>query len=190
VEPTLANDLIHASVALEQASNRDAGSSDVSTSFDQQLTMEQVAQHHRRLAKEWETLVKRAQSIPGFEDFLRPKKLVQLWRAAQAGPVVVANVDKHRCDALVLMAGLDEVIHIPLDCFSYEKADKLHQSLNELLSAARVRTGDTRHMKCLPNTTSANFSSILSDTWSYVVKPVLDVLALSVGCSLLHRLLD
>ena len=51
---------------------------------------------------------------------MRPKKLAQFCRAADAGPVVVVNVHKRRCDALVLMAGLDDVMHIPLDNFPYK----------------------------------------------------------------------
>jgi hypothetical protein len=138
-QPTLANDLLHVSTALERASSRDVSTQRLSTQSNQDISMEEEAQHHRRLAEKWEALVTKIRDIPGFEDFLQPKKLAQLCRAADAGPVVVVNVHKSRCDALILMAGLDDVMHIPLDGFSYRNAQTLHQSLNQLLLAAQVR---------------------------------------------------
>jgi hypothetical protein len=152
--------------------------------------MEEVAQEHRRLAEKWEVLVNRARDIPGFEDFLRPKKFVKLCSAAEAGPVVVINLHKHRCDALALVAGLDEVMHIPLEHFSYEKAQELHQSLNQLLLVADVRARDTRAMRRVKTTTGTGFPSILSDLWSYVVKPVLDGLAFTVSYLSINQFFD
>ncbi|KIM81562.1 hypothetical protein PILCRDRAFT_8617 [Piloderma croceum F 1598] len=77
-EPGLADDLVHVSQALEHAGNRNTSTQDLSPQSNQNLSMEQVAQGHHHLAEEWERLVERAQAIPGFKDFLRPKKLVQL----------------------------------------------------------------------------------------------------------------
>jgi len=99
------------------------------------FSIEQVRSCIVVLAEEWEILVKRARDMPGFPRPFQPKKFMQLCSAAHRGPVVVVNVHKRRCDALVIMAGLDEVMHIPLERFSYEKAHHLHQSLNQLLSA-------------------------------------------------------
>jgi hypothetical protein len=88
------------------------------------------------------------------------------------------------------MTGLDEVMHIPLDHFSYDKAQELHQSLNRLLLGAGVRArDDARAMRRVTTITGAGFPSILSDLWSYVVKPALDGLAFTVSYSLLDCLL-
>jgi len=122
--------------------------------------------------------------IPGFSDFLQAKKLAQLSSAANAGPVVVVNIHKSRCDALVLMAGLDDVMHIPLDEFSYEDAQTLHQSLNQLLQAAQVHARDTRlELRRIQVNTTADvgFPSILSKLWSSIVEPVLNCLAITVS---------
>ena len=189
VEPILANELMRVSRALEHASSRGGGSNNLSTPPDRQFSMEQVAQDHRRLAEEWEILVKRVQDIPGFEDFLRPRKLAQLQSAARMGPVVVITVHEHRCDALVLMAGLDEVVHIPLDQFSYHKAQQLYRSLNQLLLTAGVRVRDTRATRMATTATGGGFRSILSVLWSCVVKPVLDGLAFTVSCLSFNYLL-
>ena len=79
------------------------------------------------------------------------------------------------------MAGLDDVVHIPLDRFSYQKARQLHHSLNQLLLTAGVRVRDTRATKMATTATGGSFRSILSILWSCVVKPVLDGLAIIVS---------
>jgi hypothetical protein len=180
---------VRVSQALEHAGGRDAGTQDLSPKSNQDLSMEQVAQGHRRLAEEWERLVERARAIPGFEDFLRPKKLGQLCSAADAGPVVVVNFHEQHCDALVLMPGLDEVMHIPLDGFSYKKGQELHQSLNRLLSTAGVRVRDLREPKLVATCQDGSFQDILSVLWTCIVKPVLNGLAFSVSSSFFNHLL-
>jgi len=50
----------------------------------------------------------------GFNRFLLPRQLSQLTPAVHAGPVVTVNISHTRCDALVLMPDLDDVLHIPL----------------------------------------------------------------------------
>jgi len=173
---------------LDHASSRTEGAQNILTQSDQQLSMEEVTHNHHRLAEQWEILVKRARGISGFEDFLRPKKFEQLCSAANTGPVVVLNVHEHHCDALVLMAGLDEVLHIPLEHLSYKKAWALHQSLNEVLSVAHVHARDTRAVRHVTTTTGLDFASILSYLWSCVVKPVMDGLALTVSYLLFYCL--
>ncbi|KIM80499.1 hypothetical protein PILCRDRAFT_534642 [Piloderma croceum F 1598] len=183
VQPDLADDIVRVSKALEYASSLGETTQDISKQSDQALAVEEVAQGHRRLAGEWEMLVKKARDLPGFGDFLRPKKFMQLHSAADAGPVVTINVHKVRCDALVLMAGVDEVIHIPLEGFSYKKAQGLHVSLNRLLRDADLRARSDMRVgrRVAVGTTTAGFPSILSDLWSCVVKPVLDGLAFTVS---------
>ncbi|UOZ11348.1 CHAT domain-containing protein [Amycolatopsis sp. WQ 127309] len=65
-------------------------------------------------ASEWDDLVGRVRSIPGFESFLTAAAFAELRTAAQAGPVVLINVSAWRCDALVLHSGLDEPQVVPL----------------------------------------------------------------------------
>lgn len=109
--------------------------------------------------------------------------MAKLQQAAQSGPVVVINVNNSRCDALIVMKDLDEVIHVPLNNFSRERALNLHESLYQLLSKAGVRVRDTRHMQRASTTSDdCEFGEILSSLWTYVVKPVLDVLAFPVSC--------
>lgn len=191
VQPNLANELIRVSKAMDHANSCKVDTQDISTPSDQQLSMDQVTHIHRCLAEEWDMLVRAARKVPGFKDFLQPKKFVQLHSAACAGPVVVVNVHKNRCDALVLVTGSDEVMHIPLNNLSYGKAEKLHQSLNCLLSAGSTSNAqNTGHPMEVVAMTSADFPSILSDLWFYLVKPVLDGLAFKVRNKLLACFLN
>ena len=59
------------------------------------------------LAREWDELVDQVRGIPGFEDFLRAPRLETLLPAARNGPVVVVNISRWRCDAIIVTA--DEV---------------------------------------------------------------------------------
>ena len=54
------------------------------------------------LAREWEDLVAQVRELDGFEDFLRPPRLETLLPAAERGPVVIVNVSRWRCDALIV----------------------------------------------------------------------------------------
>jgi hypothetical protein len=79
-----------------------------------------------------------------------------------------------------LVAGLDEVLYIPLEHFSYQRGQKLNLALNQLLKSSGVRARDARGPRLVPTTTDADFSSILTELLSYVVNPVLDGLAITV----------
>jgi hypothetical protein len=57
------------------------------------------------LGREWDDLVEQVRRIEGFENFLRPPPLATLLEAADRGPVVIVNVSRWRCDALVVGAG-------------------------------------------------------------------------------------
>lgn len=87
-----------------------------------ELSPELASQKHRRLATQYDELINEVRSIDGFNDFMRPKKASQLSRAARDGPVVVVNVHKSRCDALILLSHQDGIGHVPLPDFSPDKA--------------------------------------------------------------------
>ncbi|GAA2746152.1 hypothetical protein GCM10010440_36750 [Kitasatospora cinereorecta] len=54
------------------------------------------------LAREWDDLVEQVRELEGFENFLRPPRLNSLLPAASGGPVVVVNVSRWSCDALIV----------------------------------------------------------------------------------------
>lgn len=61
-----------------------------------------VVDRRMALAREWDELVEQVRKLKGFEDFLRPPELKTLLPAAAKGPVVIVNVSRWRCDALIV----------------------------------------------------------------------------------------
>lgn len=178
-----------------------AGSWREMSSFDmalsEKISAEDEALAHSDLANEWERLLLTARAIPGFETFLLPSPCSSLLQyLPTSGPVIVINVDETRCDAIALVHGLDEPLHIPLPDFSLERAKQyrrdLHTKLVELGLSARGEESDV----CTLNGTSSRpagkyrrkkqveghiVHNILRDLWDLVVKPVLDALGFSVS---------
>lgn len=144
--------------------------------------LEQTAQQHRRLAEQWEQLVAKARLLPGFEDFMRPRRASDLITAAQTGPVVVVNVHTSRCDALVLVPGSSDIKHVPLVSLSHSQVAEARTRLSHSLqSHGLIARGVTRqHTK-----QDDPFEETLAMLWSQVAQPVLDFLGYTV-CALPH----
>ncbi|SBT40916.1 Tetratricopeptide repeat-containing protein [Micromonospora narathiwatensis] len=61
-----------------------------------------AADRREALARERDEIVGKIRANPGFEDFQRPPRLETLLPAADRGPVVIVNVSRWRCDALLV----------------------------------------------------------------------------------------
>jgi hypothetical protein len=113
--------------------------------------------------------------------FMVPKKFSQLIPAARGGPVIAINVSKARCDALILRPDHNNVLHIPLNDFTYKDAKQLKRSLHAILRHKNVLRSD-RHVT--PSSGSTNpehdFEKILSQLWLCVVRPIFDGMAVTV----------
>jgi tetratricopeptide (TPR) repeat protein len=158
--------------ALDQA-----GSSNSIKSMSQvaEVSLEQAAQNHRRLAEDWNKLLDEVRQITGFSDFLRPKKASELIKAAHDGPVIAINVQKESCDALVLLPGATDVSCIPLPSLTFEKAADAQKHLMRSLRLAGVRLRTERRPLAKPTASSPNqLEGVLDLLWTDVVKPILD----------------
>ncbi|KAF5718522.1 TPR domain-containing protein [Fusarium globosum] len=87
-------------------------------------------------------------SCPGFENFLLPPSEAELRSAAARGPIVILNVNRHRCDALIVEQAALRVVQLP------ELSPKKIPA-----QAPHVRSGET-----------------LEWLWTVVAQPVLDAL--------------
>ncbi|KAF8555187.1 hypothetical protein OG21DRAFT_1508009 [Imleria badia] len=141
-------------------------------------SLSQEAARHRALAIARDKLLREIRGFPGFKQFLLRRQFSQLRASAHSGPVVILNAAENRCDALIVLADVDHVIHVPLATFTFQRSAGLQNMLEKLLGHARVvlcddRKGDpaTRH--------GVSWESLLSTLWNGVVKPVLDALAFS-----------
>ncbi|KAH6902046.1 CHAT domain-containing protein [Coprinopsis sp. MPI-PUGE-AT-0042] len=183
----LAQSLADVSKQLENAgSSRSQSHIDLSTS--EKMSLEDEARAHLSLARHWDDLLKTVRSIPGFESFLQPLPCSTLLQHLPvSGPVVVINVSKQQCDAIALLAGLDEPLHIPLPDFSLEKANKYrgdlkanleshHLRMREVLETADEEDSARGAQPCKQNRMQ---SQVLRGLWHEVLSPILNALGFS-----------
>ncbi|KAJ7465619.1 CHAT domain-containing protein [Mycena latifolia] len=124
-------------------------------------------------------LLQQIRGLAGFEQFLLPKLISELSKAAKMGPVVLLNTSSYRSDALILIPSLgNAVTHVPLLDFTLEQAQDLTEALGSLVKGAvRSERLDGFHEGGLPP--DEEFSRVLSMLWMKVVKPVLNQLTLT-----------
>ncbi|KAJ7928232.1 CHAT domain-containing protein [Mycena leptocephala] len=172
--PKLAYQLVSLSTELEGSGTRPSAEL---IQPDTQLSPQSVADRAHHNAHQRGELLKEIRQLVGFERFLLPKTISELSPAAQEGPVVILNITDNQCDALVLMAGLDndEVMHIPLNDFKPDLAGSMAQSLGDLVGRSE-RLGMTREGQIDPED---EFANNLSQLWKEVVKPVLNALGIT-----------
>lgn len=144
-----------------------------------------VVQQSHDLAHRREELLKTIRTKEGFHNFLKPKVLSELLPAATGGPVIIVNASSDRCDSLILLSDSDDIVHIPLDQFSYKKALQLAETLAMLLkSKNKLREADPdRGMRLAlqhqgQKDPEAIFETVLSQLWVSIVKPILDGIAI------------
>ncbi|MGW7410150.1 CHAT domain-containing protein [Streptomyces sp. NPDC054833] len=116
------------------------------------------------LARVWDQLVAEVRGLDGFTTFLRAQPPCAE-EAAAAGPIVVINVSRLRCDALILTRHRTDLLPLPT-----LTADEASARTGAFLAAVRDRGPG------LAGTITAN--AVLTDTlawlWRTVARPVLD----------------
>ncbi|KAH9480061.1 hypothetical protein JR316_0006658 [Psilocybe cubensis] len=136
---------------------------------------------YHELADEREKLLEKIRGLDNFHDFLKPQDMSSLFRAASNGPVIAVNINKFRCDALVILPGQENIVLIPLDNFSSSEAYGLMGTMKSLIRrATRARGSNRGPRKRSPLTPKTSqdpeviFSGLLAKLWTGVVKPILD----------------
>ncbi|KAF8552255.1 hypothetical protein OG21DRAFT_1416447 [Imleria badia] len=186
VHPEHSRRLRELSAALEHASStREKSLSTISeeTQIAAQCIKESLRQEvdkHHTLAIKRDKLLQEIRGLPGFEQFLLRKEFHQLRASAHTGPVVILNAAESRCDALIVLADVDHVIHVPLPKFPFKRCAGFQKMLEKLLGHHRAvlcddRKGDPATWGCV------SWESFLSVLWNDVIRPVLNALAFSTG---------
>ncbi|KAH6905432.1 CHAT domain-containing protein [Coprinopsis sp. MPI-PUGE-AT-0042] len=162
---------------------------------DAKIALAEDSAKRARLSNEWDELLNQARNIPGFEDFLRPTRCSTLLQhLPESGPVVILNADELRCDAIVLLSGMDRPLLVPLRKMSYSRAKSMQQGLKTELAAGGLRMREALQEKfeeehgvgiqedehnergAAPKRDRPAMERILRELWESVVKPVLEVL--------------
>jgi hypothetical protein len=156
--------------------------------MSEKIFVEDEARSQLHPAREWDEVLVTVRLIPGFESFLRPAPCSSLLRHLPlCGPIVVINLAEEQCDAIALLAKLEELIRIPLPGFSLNKPNQYRSQLNAHVRShgLRVREEQGAEDKLLGRSLRPyrreekerkGALSVLRSLWVEVVKPVLDAL--------------
>ncbi|PVF95707.1 hypothetical protein CPB86DRAFT_763467, partial [Serendipita vermifera] len=132
VKPEFAEHLVQISRVLDQG--REYGHLDKS-----HLSDEERGRLYRTLTMERESIIDQVRSLPKFENFLRPFSSSQLTKITQEGPIVVLNIGEKHCDALALIPGLVDVMHILLPNLTAGRIAELANELKGVLNSIGIR---------------------------------------------------
>ncbi|KAG8741687.1 hypothetical protein FRC10_002560 [Ceratobasidium sp. 414] len=135
---------------------------------------EESAQRYRRLVERWEQLIHRAQSLPGMDDLLAPRRASELIDAATRinGALVIVIVHWVGNAAMVVRPEVRDITCIPLPRLSYCRIDQASEELVPGQQHGRTRT-DRKFVK---QSKPDNKREMLCMLWTDVAKPVLDFL--------------
>jgi hypothetical protein len=128
------------------------------------------------LAREWDELVARVRELPGFGDFLRPPQVEALLPAAAGGPVVIVNVSRWRCDALIVRTSGVEVVELP-DLTQETVAARVRQYLDAVgARQAETLRGSARDLRPPgpADHVESRLDACLRWMWDSFAGPVLD----------------
>ncbi|KAG9092774.1 hypothetical protein FRC06_011802 [Ceratobasidium sp. 370] len=138
----------------------------------EEASLEQAAQHHRRLAEQRELLIEQVRSLPGMSDFLRAKKSSRLLAASRTGAIAFINVHRRGCYAIIVRSPSAGVDCLSLANFTYEKASIACAQLTRNL---RSQGRTSRSIVFNPEVAETVGDTLLM-LWVDVAKPVLDFL--------------
>ncbi|KAF8810544.1 hypothetical protein BYT27DRAFT_7240700 [Phlegmacium glaucopus] len=129
--PSLAKHFIQVASALESYGTRSALSiTSLHATLAENIRLQDATRNHTLHATEYRQLLKEIRKLLDFHDFLQPPKASDFLSSLPSdGPVIIFNIHKTRCDALALIAGVEEPLHIPLENSSLEQAGQLQKTL-------------------------------------------------------------
>jgi len=131
------------------------------------------ADRRYRLTDRWEHLLSTIRRLPGFERFLQPPRLAELLPAAADGPVIIVNVSRYRCDALVVERTQARLVPLP-DLDSGDLSDRARLFTDALRVTARAGTGLLDRL-----TAQDAVRHTLEWLWDTVTGPVLSALGIT-----------
>lgn len=182
--PSLANRFIEIARALESHGTRSALSlPSLHPTLVEAIRLQDDTLNHTIHATEYKQLLEEIRALPDFHDFLQPPKATDILSSLpNDGPLVIFNIHKTRCDALAVIAGIEEPLHIPLENFSLVQAEELQEILRfDLLKQREVEDQDRMPRRVRPNPSSMLF--VLNELWRKVVQPILEALGYSLNPS-------
>ncbi|KAJ6579386.1 CHAT domain-containing protein [Mycena sp. CBHHK59/15] len=200
-DPDLAQQVSDILQELEHRSHQDLSLSRMALTAHskEHVTLDAEAKRYRQLNVDWLHALNDVRNLPGFEDFLLPKRLEVLRGAAINGPVVILNSSNYSCVALIVTRSDDiQCVSLPdvtvaWAIFLVQLLRALSRStfnLHDFLQTRQDRNAHQNHtvsearligqLEGSDNTTGPDgrFKFVLSELWTSIVKPVFDSLKL------------
>jgi hypothetical protein len=169
------------------------------------MSIEAVANQCRKLNDEWNETVGAVRKVPGFEDFLQPKDIASLCKAAASGPIIILLASHSACSALIIKSS-EDVQHVPLPELKIQTVKHYADlpralsgrtfNVNDFLEArgceeqqsdleARLYGAREGYLNMSPNDI---FRRLLAEIWQTIVKPVFEALNLKASSQVLSIL--
>lgn len=127
----------------------------------------------RNLLRDRDAVVERIRALDGLAGFLRPPDTDQLLAAGREGPIVLVNVSRYRCDALVIRDGGVQVVPLPgVTASGVAEATASYLRLFGRLGRLDQLTAAQRRG------TASALRDISGWLWDFVARPVLSALGL------------
>ncbi|KAJ7207439.1 CHAT domain-containing protein [Mycena pura] len=196
--PVLASKVRALSQELEKMSFRDS-SRQFSGLQSKAISIEAEAARCSRLNEEWKQTIKSVQDLklPGLEDFMKPKTMATLQKAAASGPIVVYISEPTKSFALIITLSKDvQCIELP------QMVSMLAPYMAQIFEALGISGFDIKNLlqpgsrnmdsmepesesrleghreQILKLTENETFGVLLSELWVKFVKPVFNHLGL------------
>jgi len=160
IAPQLADALIRVSTELDAASHRVSEVKNYSNS--QKITIEREQSRLQRLNKERSNTLDAIRRLPTFTDFLLPRRLGTLQRAATTSPVVFLIANDEGSDCLV-MTSID-VQHIQLPNLPTKALQELASLLLRTSTGKKVSRSFMEESDDIPETLSPMFDHLMRDS--------------------------
>ena len=130
-------------------------------------TEEEGTRKYRQLSKELEDIVARIRGQEGFRSFLDRPSFESLRRAAVGGPVILVNVSRRRCDALIVLNDASPRL-VPLPDTSLDELTELSAGFYRMLqTTSGVGEEKIREREIVV---------VLRTLWDAIIRPIVDEL--------------
>ncbi|KAG8732437.1 hypothetical protein FRC11_013657 [Ceratobasidium sp. 423] len=134
--------------------------------------------HHEDLdlQNRYQQVLGKIRRLPGFANFMRPKLVEDLIKAARNGPVVVINVHESRCDALIVhpIQRNTGIQHIPLPALSPDGIIKMRNTIEQSLGdIENIRIESGNQLEAI-EPIMMTLENQLKNLWDWVVNPILE----------------
>ncbi|QRV96039.1 CHAT domain protein [Ceratobasidium sp. AG-Ba] len=134
----------------------------------------EISQRLRRVAIDRERIINEIRSTDGLQMFLSPMSFLSFVSSPRLGDIVVINMHRSRCDAIVLPLNAMSPVHVPLPAFSYDKAIYARNLLLESSSATDITEHAERHPVFHRVKRMGQLSLVLQSLWTGIVSPLLN----------------